>query len=126
MKKTLVTVSLIVALVVIFGVSFIIGGTRTDPEERFGGTDGAATTQIEESNPDYEPWFTPFFEPESGEVESGLFALQAGLGGCVLGFAIGALWGRRRATSNDPATPGDEPVAPADATPVSAAEGPSA
>ena len=90
-KKVLINLGLVVALVVVFGVSFIIGGTHTDPEERFGGTDGAATSQIEESHPDYEPWFQPFFQPESSEVESGLFALQAGLGGVVLGFALGGL-----------------------------------
>ena len=96
-KKTLVTVALVAALFVVFGVSFAIGGLHTDPNERFGGTDSAATAQIQAANPGYQPWFTPFFRPESGEIESGLFALQAGIGGTVLGFAIGALWGRRRA-----------------------------
>ena len=43
------------------------------------GPDSAATAAIEESNPDFEPWFQPFFAPESGEVESGLFALQAAI-----------------------------------------------
>lgn len=100
MKKTTTTLLLIAALVVIFAVSFVIGGNYTDSEERFGGTDGAATSQIEASHPDYEPWFTPFFEPESGEVESGLFALQAAIGGTVLGFAVGALWGRKRGAAS--------------------------
>lgn len=107
MKKSVVNILLVAALVVIFVISFVVGGTRTDPEERFGGTDGAATSQIEEANPDYVPWFTSFFQPESGEVESGLFALQAAIGGVVLGFAIGGLWGRRRgqisASENDTA-----------------------
>jgi cobalt/nickel transport protein len=102
MKKATVNVMLGVALVAIFAVSFVIGGTRTDPEERFVGTDSAATSQIEQANPDYVPWFSPFFQPESGEVESGLFALQAGIGGAVLGFAIGGLWGRRRTAIDEP------------------------
>ena len=122
-KKVLINLGLVVALVVVFGVSFIIGGTHTDPEERFGGTDGAATSQIEQSHPDYEPWFQPFFQPESSEVESGLFALQAGLGGVVLGFAIGGLWGRRhpKPASSDAPAPGAAPsgIDPAeDATPT--------
>lgn len=95
MKKSTTNVLLGVALVVVFAVSFIVGGTHTDPAERFTGTDSAATSQIEAANPDYVPWFAPFFQPESGEIESGLFALQAGIGGAVLGFAIGGLWGRR-------------------------------
>jgi cobalt/nickel transport protein len=97
MKKWTTNILLVVALVAIFGISFVIGGSNTNPDERFGGTDSAAISQIEASNPNYVPWFTPFFQPESGEVESGLFALQAGLGGTVLGFAIGGLWGRKRA-----------------------------
>lgn len=96
MRKSTVNLLLVAALVVIFGLSFVIGGLYTDPDERFAGTDSSATSQIEASNPDYVRWFEPFFQPESGEVESGLFALQAGLGGTVLGFALGALWGRRR------------------------------
>ena len=68
-----------------------------------------------EANPDYQPWFEPFFQPESGEVESGLFALQAALGGSVLGFAIGALWGRRRGeqvvSAAGPAGPASDAVA---------------
>lgn len=96
MKKTLVTVALVAALFVVFGVSFAIGGLHTNPDARFTGTDSAATAQIQAANPGYQPWFTPFFQPQSGEIESGLFALQAAIGGCVLGFAIGALWGRRR------------------------------
>lgn len=105
MKKSTVNILLVLALVVIFGISFAIGGMNTNPDERFPGTDASATSQIEEANPDYEPWFSPFFQPESGEVESGLFALQAALGGSVLGFAIGGLWGRRRREPADPGTP---------------------
>ena len=112
-KKTTVNILLGVALVAIFAVSFVIGGSHTNPEERFTGTDSAATSQIEEANPGYVPWFSPLFQPESGEVESGLFALQAGVGGSVLGFAIGGLWARRRAavTQPDPKT-SDTNVAP--------------
>lgn len=95
-RKTWTTIALIAALVLTFGISFVVGGLHTDPDERFAGTDSVATSTIQESNPDYQPWFEPFFQPESGEVESGLFALQAALGGTVLGFAIGGLWGRRR------------------------------
>jgi len=96
-KKTLVTIALVAALFVVFGVSFAVGGLHTNPDARFTGTDSVATAQIQAANPGYQPWFTPFFQPRSSEIESGLFALQAAIGGCVLGFAIGALWARRRA-----------------------------
>jgi len=96
-RKTLVTIGLLAALVVIFGISFVVGGMHTNPDRPFSGTDSAATSQIQATNPGYRPWFTPFFQPRSGEIESGLFALQAGIGGAVLGFAVGGYWGRRRA-----------------------------
>ena len=41
------------------------------------------------------PWLEPLFRPGSAELESGLFALQAGLGGVLLGFVLGRLTGRR-------------------------------
>lgn len=90
-----VTIGLIVlaAVIAVFPMFFHLG----DPEEEpFGGADGAATELIEESNPDYEPWFEPVVDELPGEVESGLFALQAGLGGGVLGYALGFYRGRSK------------------------------
>ena len=52
-------------------------------EGEYGGADDAAGEVIEESNPDYEPWFNSIFEPKSGEIESLLFALQAAIGAIV-------------------------------------------
>lgn len=97
MRKWVLNSLLVGAIVLLFGVAMYFGGKHTkDGEEGFVGTDSSATEQIEKANPDYEPWFTPVFEPSSGEVESGLFALQAALGAGVLGFALGALWQRSR------------------------------
>jgi len=110
MRKSTVNLLLVLSLVAIFVVSFVIGGQHTDSDERFAGTDATATATIEESHPDFEPWFQPFFAPESGEVESGLFALQAALGGTVLGFAIGALYGRRRKEVELAEEPAPEPT----------------
>ena len=104
-KKTLVTVLLVVALFGILGISFVVGGLHTNPAERFGGTDSAATAQIQAANPGYQPWFQPFFQPASREIESGLFALQAAIGGTVLGFAIGGMWGIRRGRAAAAAAP---------------------
>jgi cobalt/nickel transport protein len=63
--------------------------------EGYAGADSTATGVISEIDPGYEPWFTPWFEPSSGEVESGLFALQAALGAGIFGFALGRISGRR-------------------------------
>lgn len=95
-RSTLITLALIAGIVAIVGFALVLDSSRTGDGERFVGSDTAATTQIEEDNPDYEPWFQPFFAPSSGEIESGLFALQAALGGIVLGYTVGALRGRRR------------------------------
>lgn len=95
-KGTWVNALVLVAIAVIFGISMMIAPRpATDDEEAFGGTDAAVTAQLEEAG--HEPWFTPIFEPGSGEIESGLFALQAGLGGAVLGYALGNLRGRKSA-----------------------------
>lgn len=63
------------------------------PGESFAGTDAAATEQL--AGDGVEPWFSPIFEPGSGEIESGLFAAQAALGGALFGYAVGRLRGRR-------------------------------
>ena len=39
-------------------------------------------------------WIEPIFEPNSSEVESGLFALQAALGAGIVGYALGRMSGR--------------------------------
>ncbi|MGI1660574.1 MAG: energy-coupling factor ABC transporter substrate-binding protein [Desulfitobacterium sp.] len=62
----------------------------------FNGADGLAEEEIMKIQADYEPWFSPLFEPASGEIESMLFALQAALGAGVLGFGLGYLKGRSK------------------------------
>ncbi|MDO4783739.1 MAG: energy-coupling factor ABC transporter substrate-binding protein [Propionibacteriaceae bacterium] len=81
-----VTIAIVAAIVVLFAVSFALGHHFVADTE-FGGTDAAATEAIEESG--YQPWFDSLFSPASGEVESGLFALQAALGAGALGFVLG-------------------------------------
>lgn len=87
-------VAIIVGLiVVVMLVALFLGGRASAGEdEPFGGADAIATEQLEEDG--HEPWFEPIYEPAGGEIESGLFALQAGLGGVVLGYVFGRLRGR--------------------------------
>lgn len=85
---------LLVAIVAIFIVAVVLGTKAAEGEdEAFGGTDGAATSAIEDTG--YEPWYEPLMSP-AGEVESGLFALQAALGAGAVGFALGTLRERNR------------------------------
>lgn len=102
-RSTWVTIALLVSIVAIFIVAILVGTRASDAEEAFGGTDGAATTAIEDSG--YEPWWEPIVAP-AGEVESGLFALQAALGALLLGFVLGTLRERHRARTRHNQQPG--------------------
>lgn len=68
----------------------------------FGGADGLAEPEIRANDPGFEPGASPLFEPP-GEVESGLFALQAALGAGVLGYVLGVLRTRHRLAARDDA-----------------------
>lgn len=123
MRKSVVNLLIVVAVVLMFAVAFFLGNRQTvEGEEGFVGTDSSATEQIETANPDYEPWFSPVFEPSSGEIESGLFAMQAALGAGVLGFTLGALWRgqSRREDESVPATASSSAVTRPDTEPDSA------
>ncbi len=86
------SVALLIAAAAIVAAPFFMPGLKAD----FKGSDDLGTEAILQSRPDYKPWFEPLWKPPSGEVESMLFALQAALGGGVLGYAIG----RRRSSPN--------------------------
>ena len=64
-------------------------------EADFGGADGKAQDQIQEIAPDYEPWYTPKWEP-SGETESLIFALQAAIGSGIIFYAFGYWRGKKQ------------------------------
>jgi cobalt/nickel transport protein len=65
----------------------------------FGGADGEAEAAITEIYPDYQPWFSPLFEPPSGEIESLLFALQAAIGSSFIAYFFGYKVGLKKANN---------------------------
>ncbi|MGY3846542.1 energy-coupling factor ABC transporter substrate-binding protein [Streptomyces hydrogenans] len=122
---------LLLLLVAALAVLPLALGLGDHKEEPFTGADAEAETAITEIRPDYEPWFSPLYEPPSGEIESALFALQAALGAGVLAYYFGLRRGRRqgeqraaaaRAGSGAPASGADATVdADVHATATSAA-----
>ncbi|MDN4517150.1 energy-coupling factor ABC transporter substrate-binding protein [Mycolicibacterium austroafricanum] len=110
-RGVLINVGLLAAAALIFAVCLLAGGGAASDDasaESFVGTDTTAVAAIEDSHPDYSPWFEQVFAPPSAEVESGLFALQAALGAGVFGYALGALRRRRTTPAASPAV-GDDP-----------------
>ena len=99
-RRTLVTALLVLGVVALFAVPLLLDGGSSE----FAGADSQATEVIEDTG--YTPWFESVFSPSSSEVESGLFALQAAIGGAVLGYLVGRLRGRRSAAP--PAAPAAE------------------
>ncbi|MEV6259954.1 energy-coupling factor ABC transporter substrate-binding protein [Streptomyces sp. NPDC051784] len=87
---------LLLLLVAALAVLPLALGLGDDEKEPFAGADAQAETAITEIDPGYEPWFSPLYEPPSGEIESALFALQAALGAGVLAYYFGVRRGRRQ------------------------------
>lgn len=86
-KKNIVLSFILIALVIMPLVLV--------PNADFGGADGNAESHISVVAPDYEPWFTSFWEPPSGEIESLLFAVQASIGVGFIAFVVGYIAGKK-------------------------------
>ncbi len=90
----------ILAFIVVFFVT-----TSMIPGAEFAGSDTVGSGQISEISgipeEDFQP-LIPQWVPPSGEIEAGIFAIQAAIGGIVLGYFFGLWRGQRRV---EPLTP---------------------
>lgn len=93
--RTWVTWTIIAGIAAI-AVMPLANGAADHLEEPFTGADARAEETVEEVAPGYEPWFDPFYEAPSPEIESGLFALQAAIGAGIIGYVLGAVRTRNR------------------------------
>lgn len=90
-KRVLTNVILLLLVVFITIIPFFVAKNG-----EFSGSDDQAEEAITQIDENYEPWFSPLFEPASGEIESLLFALQAAIGAGVIGFGLGYLKGKKK------------------------------
>lgn len=93
MKNKTTSKNIILLLLVVF-ITIIPFFVARNGE--FGGSDDQAEEAITQIDESYEPWFSPLFEPASGEIESLLFALQAAIGAGIIGFGLGYLKGKKK------------------------------
>lgn len=73
----------IIAIIAIFVLPFVI-----NPNAAYAGADDSGSKAIANNSPDYKPWFSPLWVPPA-ETASMLFALQAAIGGIIIGYFIG-------------------------------------
>lgn len=76
----------------------------SEKDELFTGSDNQAEKAITTARPDYKPWFAPFWEPPSSEIESLLFGLQAAIGAAAIAYCLGYYRGRAKAAQLDAAS----------------------
>ena len=91
--KNTVLILLVLALVI---VPLVMNNA---PE--FSGADGQATELIGEIDKNYQPWYSSFWEPPGGEMESLLFAVQAAIGSGFIGYYFGYVRGKK-SRKNEP------------------------
>ena len=104
-----------VAIVVFVGV--FLATAMLNPDAEFGGSDGEGSGVISEitgiPEEEFEP-LVPQWEPPSGEIESGLFALLAAIGGIVVGYGFGQWSSQRRQSAASTRVPDSIPDTGAD------------
>ena len=87
MDNTKRNIILLVLAVAICVAPMIMYSGLGEDEGFFSGTDDVASGIVEKTG--YEPKPIILWEPPSGEIESLLFAVQAVIGGIILGYFVG-------------------------------------
>jgi len=86
----------VAAIVCFCGVFLYTSSLNADAE--YAGSDTLGSSRAAElagiSEDDFQP-LVPQWEPPSGEIESGLFALQAAAGGIIVGWVFGFWRGQK-------------------------------
>ena len=93
MKKTIILLVLVIGLML---VPFFVPHAGD-----YSGSDNQAEEAISQIAPNYKPWFSPIFEPASGEIESLLFTLQGSIGSAIVFYILGYYRGKRAAHADD-------------------------
>lgn len=84
------------ALVIFFGAFIAV---NMSGEHDWSGADSKAEDVVAQiTGGEYKPWYSPIWEPPSGEIESLFFSLQAAIGGLIIGYFLGYY---RRAKAQD-------------------------
>lgn len=84
---------LILTIIIVIAPMVIYSGLGED-QGYFGGSDDQGSDAVTETG--YEPWFSSFWEPPSGEIESLLFAVQAAIGAIIIGYIFGYWRGQKK------------------------------
>ena len=92
MKQRLMSNNIIL---VIIAILLIVSPLVINKNAEYSGADGQAEEVITEIDPNYKPWFSSIYEPQSGEVESLLFAVQASLGTGIICYYLGYIKGKK-------------------------------
>jgi len=100
MKKLFLSLVLLLAVVLVSPLCLAEEAVDAE-EEAWAGADGLAEDKIVELAPDYEPWFSPIWEPPSGEIESLLFSTQAAIGAIIIGYFFGYYRAKKKVTGNN-------------------------
>lgn len=90
-------------ILILAAVAITLGAFIFAPKGvEYSGTDDAAEQAITSIQKDYEPWFSPIFEPAGPEVESLLFTLQGSIGAGIIFYVIGYYKGKRQGQKEAP------------------------